>query len=100
MEMLEQVQKESAFLQQSKDHLAAIQTRLEALSQRLRTGVAVSDKEKEMLRGEANRLAAMIVDIRSNQALAQQAAAVPAPDPVAQQVASWAAQYRSAKPKR
>jgi hypothetical protein len=34
------------------------------------------------------------------QALAQQAAAVPAPDPVAQQVASWAAQYRSDKPKR
>lgn len=34
------------------------------------------------------------------QALAQQAAAVPAPDPVAQQVASWAAQYRSDRPKR
>lgn len=78
MEMLEQVQKESTFLQQSKDHLAAIQTRLEALSQRLRTGAAVSAKEKEMLRGEANRLAAMIVDIRSNQTLAQQAGNIPA----------------------
>ncbi|WP_366142434.1 DUF6538 domain-containing protein [Acetobacter indonesiensis] len=73
MEMLEQVQKESTFLQQSKDHLAAIQMRLETLSQHLRTGAAVSAKEKEMLRGEANRLAAMIVDIRSNQTLAQQA---------------------------
>nr|WP_240322933.1 tyrosine-type recombinase/integrase [Acetobacter pomorum] len=78
MEMLEQVQKESAFLQQSKDHLAAIQTRLESLSQRLKTGSAVSAKEKEMLRGEANRLAAMIVDIRSNQTLAQQAGNLPA----------------------
>ncbi|MFT9027242.1 DUF6538 domain-containing protein [Acetobacter indonesiensis] len=78
MEMLEQVQKESAFLQQSKDHLAAIQTRLEALSQRLKTGSAVSAKEKEMLREETNRLAAMIVDIRSNQTLAQQAGNLPA----------------------
>ncbi|MFT8721778.1 MAG: DUF6538 domain-containing protein [Acetobacter malorum] len=78
MEMLAQVQKESAFLQQSKNHLAAIQTRLEALSQQLKTGVAVSAKEKEMLRGEANRLAAMIVDIRSNQTLAQQAGTLPA----------------------
>lgn len=34
------------------------------------------------------------------QAIAQQAAATPAPDPVAAQVASWAAQYRSAKAKR
>ncbi|WP_086642087.1 DUF6538 domain-containing protein [Acetobacter tropicalis] len=82
MEMLAQVQKESAFLQQSKDHLAAIQTRLEALSQRLKTGSAVSAKEKEMLRGEANRLAAMIVDIRSNQTLAQQAGNLPAASPV------------------
>lgn len=78
MEMLAQVQKESTFLQQSKDHLAAIQTRLEALSQRLKTGAAVSAKEKEMLRGEANRLAAMIVDIRSNQTLAQQGGNLPA----------------------
>ncbi|MFT8542854.1 DUF6538 domain-containing protein [Acetobacter sp.] len=78
MQMLAQVQKESTFLQQSKDHLAAIQTRLEALSQRLKTGAAVSAKEKEMLRGEANRLAAMIVDIRSNQTLAQQAGNLPA----------------------
>lgn len=78
MEMLEQVQKESAFLQQSKDHLAAIQTRLESLSERLKTGSAVSAKEKEMLRGGANRLAAMIVDIRSNQTLAQQAGKLPA----------------------
>lgn len=69
MEMLEQVQKESAYLQQSKDHVAAIQIRLEALSQRLKTGSAVSAKEKEMLRGEVNRLAAMIVDIRSSQTL-------------------------------
>ncbi|MCP9319096.1 tyrosine-type recombinase/integrase [Acetobacter persici] len=82
MEMLAQVQKESAFLQQSKNHLAAIQTRLEALSQQLRTGAAVSAKEKEMLRGEANRLAAMIVDIRSNQTLAQQAGNLPATSPV------------------
>ena len=69
MEMLEQVQKESSYLQQSKDHVAAIQIRLEALSQRLKTGSAVSAKEKEMLRGEVNRLAAMIVDIRSSQTL-------------------------------
>ncbi|WP_086652193.1 DUF6538 domain-containing protein [Acetobacter cibinongensis] len=82
MEMLAQVQKESTFLQQSKDHLAAIQTRLEALSQRLKTGAAVSAKEKEMLRGEANRLAAMIVDIRSNQTLAQQGGNLPAASPV------------------
>jgi DNA-nicking Smr family endonuclease len=34
------------------------------------------------------------------QALAQQAAAAPAPDPVVAQVATWAAQYRSTKPKR
>lgn len=81
MEMLAQVQKESAFLQQSRDHLAAIQTRLESLNQRLKTGSAVSTKEKEMLRGEANRLAAMIVDIRSNQALAQQAGNLPASSP-------------------
>lgn len=81
MEMLARVQKESAFLQQSKDHLSVIQTRLEALSQRLRTGSAVSAKEKEMLRGEANRLAAMIVDIRSNQTLAQQAGNLPASSP-------------------
>nr|WP_086613705.1 tyrosine-type recombinase/integrase [Acetobacter indonesiensis] len=78
MEMLEQVQKESAFLHQSKDHLATIQIRLELLSQQLKTGVAVSAKEKEMLRGEANRLAAMIVDIRSNQTLAQQDGNIPA----------------------
>ena len=81
MEMLAQVQKESTFLQQSKDHLAAIQTRLESLSQRLKTDSAVSAKEKEMLRGEANRLAAMIVDIRSNQTLAQQAGNLPASSP-------------------
>lgn len=81
MEMLARVQKESAFLQQSKDHLSVIQTRLEALSQRLRTGSAVSAKEKEMLREEANRLAAMIVDIRSNQTLAQQAGNLPASSP-------------------
>lgn len=34
------------------------------------------------------------------QAIAQQAAAAPAPDPVAAQIVSWAAQYRSAKAKR
>ena len=78
MGMLAQVQKESAFLQQSRDHLAAIQTRLESLSQRLKTGSAVSAKEKEMLRGEANRLAAMIVDIRCNQTVVQQAGNLPA----------------------
>lgn len=48
------------------------------IPQDLKIGLAVSAKEKEMLQGEANRLAAMIVDIRRNQTLAQQAGNLPA----------------------
>ncbi|MFT8370695.1 MAG: DUF6538 domain-containing protein [Acetobacter sp.] len=67
MALLERIQSENAFLDESSRKIREIGQRFDSLRQQLTTGVALSKQEKKMLRAEADRLSGMIVDIQSRQ---------------------------------
>lgn len=67
MALLERIQSENAFLNESSKKIREIGQRFDSLRQQLTTGVALSKQEKKMLRAEADRLSGMIVDIQSRQ---------------------------------
>ncbi|MBS1014982.1 DUF6538 domain-containing protein [Acetobacter persici] len=67
MALLERIQSENAFLDESSKKIREIGQRFDSLRQQLTTGVALSKQEKKMLRAEADRLSGMIVDIQSRQ---------------------------------
>ncbi|WP_373319390.1 DUF6538 domain-containing protein, partial [Acetobacter orleanensis] len=92
MALLERIQSENAFLDESSRKIREIGQRFDSLRQQLTTGVALSKQEKKMLKAEADRLSGMIVDIQSRQ---------PAHivQPVPQTMASPAPQERKPAPK-
>jgi hypothetical protein len=63
MTMMDQVQKEGAFISFATDSLKALETRLQAMMQKVFTDRAVSKKEKDMLREQIEILSALIVDM-------------------------------------
>lgn len=67
MALLERIQSENAFLNESSKKIREIGQRFDSLRQQLTTGVALSKQEKKILRAEADRLSGMIVDIQSRQ---------------------------------
>ncbi|MFT9063200.1 MAG: DUF6538 domain-containing protein [Acetobacter persici] len=67
MALLERIQSENAFLDESSKKIREIGQRFDSLRQQLTTGVALSKQEKKMLKAEADRLSGMIVDIQSRQ---------------------------------
>ena len=67
MALLERIQSENAFLDESSRKIREIGQRFDSLRQQLTTGVALSKQEKKMLKAEADRLSGMIVDIQSRQ---------------------------------
>ncbi|PAL26985.1 DUF6538 domain-containing protein [Acetobacter syzygii] len=67
MALLERIQSENAFLDESSRKIREIGQRFDSMRQQLTTGVALSKQEKKMLRAEADRLSGMIVDIQSRQ---------------------------------
>ncbi|KXV66659.1 hypothetical protein AD949_01990 [Acetobacter orleanensis] len=81
MALLERIQSENAFLDESSKKIREIGQRFDSLRQQLTTGIALSKQEKRMLKAEADRLSCMIVGIQSRQPvhLAQPAPQIPTP---------------------
>ncbi|WP_168200098.1 DUF6538 domain-containing protein [Acetobacter vaccinii] len=67
MALLERLESENAFLDESSSKIREIGQSFESMRQQLTTGIALSKQEKKMLKAEADRLSGMIVDIQSRQ---------------------------------
>nr|WP_234395094.1 hypothetical protein [Acetobacter papayae] len=63
MAMMDQVQKEGAFISFATDSLRALETRLQTMMQKVFTDRAVSKKEKDMLREQIKILSNLIIDM-------------------------------------
>ncbi|WP_086644895.1 hypothetical protein [Acetobacter sp. DsW_063] len=63
MTLMDQVQKEGAFISFATDSLKALETRLQSMMQKVFTDSAVSKTEKDMLREQIRSLSTLIVDL-------------------------------------
>ncbi|MCG4254111.1 tyrosine-type recombinase/integrase [Acetobacter senegalensis] len=63
MTLMNQVQKEGAFISFATDSLKALEARLQSMMQKVFTDSAVSKKEKDMLREQIKSLSTLIVDL-------------------------------------
>ncbi|MBS1003991.1 DUF6538 domain-containing protein [Acetobacter thailandicus] len=63
MTLMDQVQKEGAFISFATESLRTLETRLQNMMQKVFTASAVSKKEKDMLREQISSLSTLIVDL-------------------------------------